>query len=434
MSNYLAIATVTAVLQQILQETVETDLPGAQVTTVRPDKKQGVDLDKPGINLYLYQVSPNPAWRNSDLRTRRPKGDLSKQRQAGLDLHYLLTFYGDERELIPQRLLGSAVRSLVDLPVLDPDTLRRYTRRSQMLASSYSYLADSDLADQVQRVRLMPSNITTEDLSRIWSVFFQTPYSLSLAYQGTVILIEGDRPGEKGLPLRRPPSISVAPQIPKIESVAFLEPGGELTPLERIANQIVARGTLVVKGQQLLGDRTYLQIGQALLTPHQISDGELQLDLDNLNTTEAEGIQAGVAGLKVVQTQSIADSRVSQRRVSSNVVPLAICPTVTANGTLELEDIDEDEYDLYSGVLTVSLDVWVENNQQAFVLLNSLETEKAYVFRQISSSRRTREPQFQIEGIVAGEYLVRVQVDGAESRLNINPATDLYDSPKLVVS
>ena len=31
-----------------------------------------------------------------------------------------------------------------------------------------------------------------EELSKLWSVFFQTPYALSIAYQASVVLIEPD--------------------------------------------------------------------------------------------------------------------------------------------------------------------------------------------------------------------------------------------------
>ncbi|HAZ44521.1 MAG TPA: hypothetical protein DCZ55_08555, partial [Cyanobacteria bacterium UBA11371] len=49
----------------------------AKITVVRPESSAN-NTPKLGINLYLYHVSPNLAWQNSDLRTRRPKGELTK--------------------------------------------------------------------------------------------------------------------------------------------------------------------------------------------------------------------------------------------------------------------------------------------------------------------------------------------------------------------
>ena len=47
------------------------------------------------MNVYLYRVSPNPAWRNQDLPTRA-RGPIVDRPLTAIDLHYLLTFYGDE--------------------------------------------------------------------------------------------------------------------------------------------------------------------------------------------------------------------------------------------------------------------------------------------------------------------------------------------------
>lgn len=113
MSNYLAIATVTATIQRVLQDAIGADVPGIFVTTEHPGASvEGIP--KKRVNLFLYQATPNPAWRNNDLRSCRPKGELIKQAQAGLDLFYILSFYGEEKKLEPQRLLGSTVLSIVD--------------------------------------------------------------------------------------------------------------------------------------------------------------------------------------------------------------------------------------------------------------------------------------------------------------------------------
>ena len=177
MSNYLAIATVTAVLQQMLQAEVGRDVPGVQVTTVRPDSS-GSTITGACINVYLYQATPNPAWRNADLRTRRPKGDLIKNGQAGLDLHYLFTFYGNEQELEPQRLMGSSIRALVDQPLLTQAMIEESIANTNIPA-----LTDSTLSDQVQSVKFIPSTITTEDLSRICSSRCRILYHLPIKLQ-----------------------------------------------------------------------------------------------------------------------------------------------------------------------------------------------------------------------------------------------------------
>ncbi|WP_158413279.1 Pvc16 family protein [Baaleninema simplex] len=98
MTNHLAIATVTMALSNILVDELSHELPDLTITMDRPDAPT-TNPPKTRINIYLYHAAANPAWRNADLRTRRPKGDLIKHGQAGLDLNYLLTFYGDPATL-----------------------------------------------------------------------------------------------------------------------------------------------------------------------------------------------------------------------------------------------------------------------------------------------------------------------------------------------
>ena len=80
MSNFLAIATVTATLSQVLQVAVGADVPGAAMTTVRPDST-GSGLPTTGVNLYLYQVTPCGTFRNADLPTRSADGHLMQRPQ-----------------------------------------------------------------------------------------------------------------------------------------------------------------------------------------------------------------------------------------------------------------------------------------------------------------------------------------------------------------
>ncbi|NJL86318.1 MAG: hypothetical protein HC886_10615 [Leptolyngbyaceae cyanobacterium SM1_1_3] len=60
MSNYLAIATVTATLQRTLQAAVQLDVEGSRVTTVRPSDI-GNGTPETGVNVFFvpdyYQSS-----------------------------------------------------------------------------------------------------------------------------------------------------------------------------------------------------------------------------------------------------------------------------------------------------------------------------------------------------------------------------------------
>lgn len=193
MSNALAIATVTTALAQIVRSAAQSVLPGADVLTERPDTAA---VAQPRIRLFLYQVAPNAAMRNNDLPTRSTDGKLMKRPAVALDLHYLLAFYGNENELETQRMLGAVVRGLHTKAVL--------TR--QMIAdavASQPFLLESNLADAVEQIKFTPLTLPLEELAKLWSVFFQTPYALSIAYQGTVVLIESEEQAQAAPPVLR---------------------------------------------------------------------------------------------------------------------------------------------------------------------------------------------------------------------------------------
>ncbi len=196
MSNYLAIATVTATLQDLLQNAVGN--LGAIVTTQRPEAASNGAQNDPKVNLYMYQVMPNAAWRNHELTIRRADPNASADRSKDkmeyrplvpLNLHYLISFYGAESELLPQRLLGIVVGVLQTNARLPLAAVRN-------AIVNRDYLKDSDLPFQlenIEHIQLTPLKLDLEEMSKIWSVFFQVPYALSIAYEASVVLIE---PGE----------------------------------------------------------------------------------------------------------------------------------------------------------------------------------------------------------------------------------------------
>lgn len=195
MSNFLAIATVTETIRQILQAATDPDksgVLGATVTAVRP--VTGSAVPAVGVNLFLYQVTPNGALRNADQPNRRGDGTILESPQIALDLHYLLTFYGKETEYEPQRLMGVVLRCLNSHPLLTRENI-------QNTKTSVSILSTSNLDEQIERVRLHMVPMNLEELSKLWSVFFQTPYVTSVAYQASVVLIRGEEVPQTALPV-----------------------------------------------------------------------------------------------------------------------------------------------------------------------------------------------------------------------------------------
>ena len=134
MSNHLAIAATSAALGRLLQDALDLDVPGAQVSHERPGGPG--DDTRRGVNIFLFQVSPNASLRNADLPTRDPGGRLVARATAALDLHYLLTCYGNTAAFEPERILGSVVRRLHERPLLDSDLERIQSAYEQLRPAS----------------------------------------------------------------------------------------------------------------------------------------------------------------------------------------------------------------------------------------------------------------------------------------------------------
>ena len=148
MSNHLAIATVSAALQQVLLTPVSQAVGNAAVGFSRPDAS---NQQTPLVNIYLYQVTPNAAYRNADLPTRRTDGSLAQRPQAAFDLHYLFTFHGDDSLLQPQLLLGAVGSTLHAQPLISSAAIAK-------AIGDFNFLSTSNLADQVERAIVLTAS------------------------------------------------------------------------------------------------------------------------------------------------------------------------------------------------------------------------------------------------------------------------------------
>lgn len=394
MSNALAIATVTATLRRTLQDAVNADVPGAKVTTQRPDTIPD-PAPGPSINLFLYQVTSNAARRNESVPHRAGNGTAVLQRpRTALDLHYLVSFYGSDAELEPQRLLGATARTLHARPLLTRQSIR------DMLAdAAFAFLAGSNLADDDEIVRVTPASLSLEELSKLWSVFFQTRYVLSAAYQAGVVLIEADERPRVSLPVRER-MLTVLPfRFPRIEEVASAL--GPRLP-------ILAGATLIVRGRQLRGEVTRIKLSGGVQTPAAVDDEAITVALPPT-------VRAGVHSIQVVQQLLLGQPATEHAGFVSNVAAFVVHPRITAitPGTATFQ---------------VTIDPAGRAGQRTVLLLNNVTSGHAYTFEKEPLSADTSVLGFPVAGLDAGQYFVRVQVAGAESPLlDLNPASPTFE-------
>lgn len=403
MSNHLALATVTATLQSFLQSWLNREFEGITVTTERPGSPESSHRPSDWrVNVYLYQVRPNASLRNEELAVRRADGSFVQRPAFALDLHYLVSFYGDETALQPQRAMGSTLTALHTWPVLD---------RALIAAAigDYEELAGSDLDRQPAAVRLTPQQMELEDLSRIWSVLLQTPYVPTVPYVASVVMLE--------------PELSVGRALPVSGRAATIGPRGRprIVRVEKVVTSadasegIHAQSRIRIHGSELGAPHLEVFVGgvRALPAANGVRETSVELDL-----ARVAGLRAGLQPLWVVQPGG--DGAVDGE---SEATALALRPRVQ---DVSVASQETHAGGLVSATLRVAVDVAVAPEQRVMLSLNLLPgspgAPHSAGVRAAPRDSSSDPLEFVLRRVPAGTWLVRVMIDGAESELARGPA------------
>jgi len=194
MSSALAIASVTAVLKNLLgnalvQQSTTTSIGDVTITALPPDRIPTGAEERTQINLYLYRLTPHTGWRRTgNSATQKEKhGTLP----LAFDLHYILTAYG-ERDFQAEILLGHAIQCLYETPILTQETIRSALASMSSSNGSSATLAESPasaLTKQLEQIKISPEFLSMEEMSKLWSSL-QTRARLSVTYQISAVFIE----------------------------------------------------------------------------------------------------------------------------------------------------------------------------------------------------------------------------------------------------
>lgn len=415
MGNALAIAAVTAVLKDLLNNgLIDHNVTGAvggnvTVSALPPDRVFAPGAQEGNqLNLFLYQVAPNVGWRNVGLPSRDERGGRLTNQPLALDLHYLLTAYGAE-DLHAEVLLGYAMQLLHETPVLTRQSIRTALLPSpvngSILPPALQALSASDLADQVEQIKIVATALTSEEMSKLWTAL-QARYRPTAAYHVSVVLIESQRTAKSALPIltigpvdpvTREPRGPVAaanlePQFPALTSV---------TPPQQRANTHLG-DTLIVEGHKLDGTNLAVRlagprVSQPIELPVASGSSATRLETTIPNTPTA--LPAGLYSLAVL-VQRPGETF----RRTTNELPLALAPQIT---TALPATFPRDG----NGDATIALTVQpeVQPTQRVALLLGDLE---------IAAQPRTNQTNtvsFVVRGATGGTYLARVRVDGVDS-------------------
>lgn len=415
MSNGLAIAAISAVLKNLLedglvQHSALSSMGNVLLTTLPPDKiSKGVD-DQPQLNLFLYQVTQN---RNADWNERERKhpsyfrGNAIDNGNAPLaiNLHYLLTVYGS-KDFQTELLLGYAMELMHKNPVLSNDKIQAALKHTASInrAGTFSQAIESSslplLVEQLGQVQITPNMLDLEKMSRLWSLM-KGSYQPSIAYEVSMVFI-GDRKSS----LETTPSSEVL-ERPYIEKVIAPLTGGS----------IVAGSSLIIYGKNLEGPitRLYLNGGNPLLEPEIVEEHRLLFRLPR-------NLQAGVQQIQVVH-QPLYKFQNSQE-LASNERTFVLQPTITASCKSQrcISQEQNGQTEPERPILSVEFNPTIGQQQQVIFKLTSAngKYDEVYTFEAPLRECDTDTIEIPIDNVPASKYYVQAQVDGAESLTEMN--------------
>jgi hypothetical protein len=443
MSNALGIAGVTAVLKDylnngLIDHDISSSVGHVTVSALPPDRvfsQNQNQEDDNRLNLFLHRVTPNVGWRNMNLPSHNNRGERLSNPPLALNLHYLLTAYGSH-DFHAEILLGYAMQLLHDKSVLSRKEIEQALKApspvdGSILPSAQQALNASELADQVEQIKITLEDLSTEEMSKIWSAM-QTHYRPTAAYQISVVLIQSGHSTRSSLPVKARTVKAVRLIQPFIRKV--INEKGAYEPID-------STSVLLIQGHSLKSETTGVFIGGHDLSAQatDISNSEIKLPLPS---PLPQGLYAGIQTAHIVHNLDIGQPASPHRIFESNVEPFVLRPKITPSTPNNVSTEVVGGVTMKSGELAVSFDPVVHKPQRVMLLLNEIPQSTApahaYSFGAppgngiVDPATESGTIAFSFQRVVPGNYLVRVRVDGAESPLSMVNA-GFYNEPKVVI-
>lgn len=397
MSDYRAIQGVTTSIKSLLETHMflnRAEVPPndrVAVTVGLPDKESD---EGRRVNLFLYQVVESPYLKNMDLPGATSPGAYGTP-PLSLDLHYLVTAYGESDEgdqFEAQQILGDAMRTLHDRAYLNGSIL------------------DASLQGAFERAKITLMPLTLEDLTKIWTAL-STPYRVSAGYKVTVVQIESRQQKSFPMPVAESPGggpriVVVPARMPRIQEI-FVRRPGDAPDRERTPAYARIGDTLIVKGSGLGLRELRLFLGEADVTAAVVvrTDERLELTLP-ANTA----ISPGVIGVRAVADVMLGEPPVPHRGFSSNLGAFVLTPSV-ATLTPDLGASPR--------TLAISGTRLFEDNRECLTIVGDFVVHSSAYTSKAEGSIAFDLPA----ALGSGTHVVRVRVNGVES----------FDAPGLVV-
>jgi len=218
MATERALQLVSLTLADLLRDRMQRQ--DVTFTFSRPISAQGNGGARARLNLYLYQLLENPAFRNEEPPNQAVPGQHGTPPLA-LSLFYLITSYGAATEIRPpenappfpqdslveldaQFILADAMRVLHDSPIISRNTPR-------LRAAVPPQILDPGLQEEFESLRIVPRQLSIDELTKVWTAF-KEDFQRSVGYEVTIVRVRRPRQVAANPPVLQR-NIPVLPQV-----------------------------------------------------------------------------------------------------------------------------------------------------------------------------------------------------------------------------
>jgi hypothetical protein len=413
MTNYHAIATVTAVLRDVLYKDLQGPFQQIAVTSKPPDVIEK-ETGKLRLNLFLYHITPNAGFSTMRFPTRNHQGDFMKRPMVALNLYYLMTVYPENEEiemqdLSPQQVLARAMTVLEENSSLTRNQII-YTR-TQSNPTLTDATPDDYLEDQIEQVKITLYPASVEEMTKLWSSFFQTHYRLSVTYAATVVLLDRKK--------------AIPPSLPVQERKIYVIPAASPV-IDRIEPQLVERvpdAQVKIIGTNLYAENVKVYFDKISVTP-EVST----ISRNHIAAKIPPKLPAGVKTVRVVHPLAVGDPPVEHLDWrTSNVAAFVLAPSMVDPVSRVTRARGQN--------LSIKISPGVSANQKVSLLLGHNEFEINVPAPATPGDLVETLPPFQIPETLPitsmpdnPPYIIRVRIDGVDSfaHLDDNPSSPTF--------
>lgn len=379
MSSVLNIAAVSETLRKWLHEKLIAQDDSFSAQLGRPDQ---LTDDASVVNIFLFETTRNTGYSQIDLPTRSSGGGLTSKPVTAVDLHYLVSF-SSKSDQQSQIMMALVVRAVHAHGGLSREKLESVIPEEG--AGDNAALAKATVHEQNECIRLNLRQIGVDEMSKLWGMFPNKPYVLSIGVTATTVILEADHRPESVLPVQEFDVIAVPRTEPRIDSVSAVD---------RRPRIVYAGDKLIVLGNQITGEGV-----------------ELKTDNDNTLSPEANDAsptgfvwtlpENEPAGFRSLIAKKPRKDR-SGRKITSSAFPFVLRPQLPGSSV----SVEENK-------LIMSVVPKVQAGQKAVVILNKSVDSSSYLTLEpkVEDDKLTAD----LMGVAAAKYLIRVRVDGAES-------------------